>query len=110
MKSAALKPAARRFVEPARTSEAETPLIIEDVAIHEGSAAGDEDVVVEDDGVAMPVASPVVPAPAEAAEEADVEAHAERDARSGDEKPRIPIPSRPGDNGSSVHHPRIVLR
>src|SRR5947208_4775406 len=109
MEPAALKPAARRLMEPARATEAETPAI-EDVAIHEGSAVGDEDVVVEDDGVAMPVASPVVPPPAEAAKEPDVEAHAERDARSGDEEPRIPVPSRPGDDGSSVHHPRIVLR
>ena len=106
VETAAVEPAA---VEPARATEAETPAI-EGVAIHEGSAAGDEDVVVEDDGVAMPVASPVVQTPAEAAEEADVEAHAEPDAGSGDEQPRIPIPSRPGDDGRSVHHPRIVLR
>ena len=101
-----VKPAA---ANPApRASEAETPLI-EDVAIHERSAAGDEDVVVEDDAVAMPVASPVVKPPAESSEEADVEGR-ERDARSGDEQPRIPIPSRPGDDGRSVHHPRVVFR
>src|SRR2546426_587882 len=101
VKPAAAKPAPR-------ASEAETPLI-EGVAIHEGSAAGDEDVVVEDDSVAMPVASPAVKPPAEPAEEADVEGP-ERDARSGDEQPRIPIPSRPGDDGRSVHHPRVVFR
>src|SRR6267142_2821666 len=106
----AAKPSAVELAaaEPARATEAETPLI-EDVAIHEGSAAGDEDIVVEDDGVAIPVASPVVKTPEEAAEEADVEVH-EPNARSGDEQPRIPIPSRPGDDGRSVDHPRIVLR
>src|ERR1017187_938506 len=44
---------------------------IEVVAIDENSAVGNVGIVVKNDAVAMPVVSPVVPAPAESAKEAD---------------------------------------
>ena len=48
--------------------------VIEGVVIGEDSAVGDVGVVVEDDSVPMPIVSPVVPAPAIAAKEADAKA------------------------------------
>ena len=45
--------------------------VIKSVVVGEDSAVGDIGVVVEDDSVAMPIISPVVPAPAIAAKETD---------------------------------------
>jgi hypothetical protein len=56
--------------------------VIEGGAIGEDSAVGDVGVVVENDSVVMPVVSPVVPAPAIAAKEADAKAQAKRNSRS----------------------------
>ena len=83
---------------------------IERVVIGEDSAVGDVGVVVEDDSVAMPIISPVVPAPAEAAEEADAIAEAKRNSRSGKIQPWIPIPTWPDPDRPSIHEPGIIFR
>src|SRR5206468_8467696 len=62
------------------------------------------------DSVAIPVESPVATSPAEPGEEPDTKADAEHDSRSRNEQPRIPVPSRPGDERRAVHDPGIVLR
>ena len=54
------------------------------VVIDENSAAGNVGVVVVRDMAVIPVRSPVVPAPPEAAEEADAKAQAERNPQSGE--------------------------
>src|SRR2546426_2065596 len=109
----AMKPARTmesvRTVRPAPVTEART-LAIERPAIDERPAVRDERVVVVHDGVATPVESPVAPSPAEPCEEPDAEAGAEHDSRPGNEQPRIPVPSRPGDERRAIHHPGIVLR
>ena len=84
--------------------------VIEGVVIGEDSAVGDVGVVVENDSVAVPIVSPVVPAPAEAAEEADAIAEAKRNSRSGKIQPWIPIPTRPDPDRLSIHEPGIIFR
>ena len=75
--------------------------VIEVAAINERSTVGDIGVVVEEHSVAVPVPSPVIPAPTETAEEKPRPVKID----SGD---RIPIWVR--DNGIAVSEPRIVLR
>jgi hypothetical protein len=84
--------------------------VIEVVAIGEDSAAGDIAVVMEDDSVAMPVISPVVPSPAKAAKQADAKAEAPRNSRPGKVQSRIPIPARPNSEGLAIDQPGIVCR
>ena len=84
--------------------------VIEGVAIGEDSAVGDVAVVVEDDSVAMPVISPVVPSPAKAAKEADAKAEAKRNSRPGKVQSWIPIPARPNSEGLAIDQPGIVCR
>jgi len=83
---------------------------IEGVVIGEDSAVGYVGVVVEDDSVAMPVVSPVVPAPSVAAKEADAKAQAKGNSRSGKVQPWIPIPAWPNPDRLSIHEPRIIFR
>ena len=60
--------------------------------------------------VVMPVVSPVVPAPAKSAKEADSKAEAKRNSRAGKVQSWIPIPARPDPDGLSIHQPGVVLR
>src|SRR6202051_751820 len=80
------------------------------VAISESSAVRDVGVVVVDDSMVLPVRSPVMPAPAKAAEESDSKANTERQVWTAIPNSWIRIPSRPGNYVTSVHHPRIVCR
>ena len=84
--------------------------MIEGVVIAEDSAVGDVGVVVEDDSVPMPVVSPVVPAPAIAAKEANAKTEAKRNSRLGKVQSRIPIPARPYSQGFAVDETGIVCR
>src|SRR6266550_965158 len=84
--------------------------MIECVVIGEDSAVGYVRVVVENDAVAMPIVSPVMPSPAKTAKEADSKAEAKRKSRSGQVQPWIPIPTGPNTDGLSVREPRIILR
>src|ERR671924_494983 len=80
------------------------------VAVDERVAPGDKCVVVEDDGVVIPVSSPAVPPPTKPGKEADSKAYAERNSRPRNIQPWIPKPPWPGDDGRSIHDPRVVLR
>src|SRR6266481_4354790 len=84
--------------------------VVKGVVISEDSAVGYVGVVVVDDTVVMPIISPVVPAPAKAAEEADSRAEAKRNTRSGKVQPWIPIPAWPDPNRLSIREPGIILR
>src|SRR6266852_7362324 len=84
--------------------------VIEGVVIGEDSAVGYVGVVVEHDSVAMPIISPVVPAPAIAAKEADAKAQAKRNSRSGKVQPWIPIPAWPDPDWLSIHEPGVIFR
>jgi hypothetical protein len=70
-------------------------MMSEVVAIDERSAMGNVGVVVIDDGAVMPVGSPVMPSPAEAAEEADSKTYTERNRRAANEDSGNRIPSGP---------------
>src|SRR5882724_8723817 len=67
-------------------------------------------VVVVDDIVMMPIISPVVPAPAKTAEEADSKAETKRNTRSGKVQSGIPIPAGPDPDGLSIREPGIIFR
>src|ERR1700680_858415 len=84
--------------------------VIERVVIGEDSAVGYVGVVVEHDSVAMPVVSPVVPAPAIAAKEADAKAQAKRNSRPSKVQPWIPIPAWPDPDWLSIYEPGVIFR
>ena len=84
--------------------------VIEGVVIGEDSAVGDVGVVVEDDSVATPIVSPVMPSPAISAKEADAKAQAKRNSRSGKVQPWIPIPAWPDPDWLSIHEPGVIFR
>src|ERR1700730_13547981 len=84
--------------------------VIERVVIGEDSAVGDVGVIVEDDSVATPIVSPVVPSPAIAAKEADAKAQAKCNSRSGKVQPWIPIPAWPDPDWLSIHEPGVIFR
>ena len=83
---------------------------IERIVIDENSAVGDVGVVVVNNSVAVPIVSPVVPAPAKAAEEADSKTEAKPNPRTGKVEPWIRIPTRPDPDGLSIHEPRVIFR
>ena len=80
------------------------------VAIDDRSAVGDIRVVVVDYPVAMPIASPVMPAPTIPSEETDAEPDSKSDPRSGKEDSRHRVPARIGDDRLAIHEPGIIGR
>ena len=84
--------------------------VIEVVAIDDRPAVGDVGVVVVDYPVAMPVASPVMPAPPISSEKADPQADSKSNPRSAQEDPRHGIPAWIGDDRLAVHEPGIIGR
>src|SRR5438270_5344172 len=81
------------------------------VAVHDGAAVRYVGVVVVDDPPAVvPIESPVVPTPAEAAEGPDAKAEPETDSRAIQVESGIGIPTGEHRQGSPVSHPRIILR
>src|SRR5438876_4110184 len=83
-------------------------VVVEVVAIDDGCAMGDVGVVVVDYPVAMPIASPVMPAPSKSPEEADSKSNPERDCRPSQKDPWYGIPAWICDDRVAVHEPRIV--
>src|SRR5229473_7642347 len=81
---------------------------VEIVAIDDRSAVGDIGVVVVDHPVAMPVPSPVIPAPPKSSEETDSKSSAEVESRTVKEDSGLRIPTLVRDNGIAVHEPRII--
>ena len=82
--------------------------VVEVVAIDDRSAVGDVGVVVVDHPMAMPVASPVVPAPTISSEETDAEPDSKSNPRSGKEDARHRVPARICDDGLAIHEPGII--
>src|SRR5713101_558674 len=106
-RAAALKSAST--MKSATMIEVRAPAI-EGIVIGEDSTVGYVGVVVEKDAVAVPVISPVVPAPAKPAKEANAKAEATRNSRSGKVQSWIPIPVWPNADGLSIDEPGIVFR
>ena len=84
--------------------------VVEAVAIDDRSAVGDVGVVVVDDSMAMPVTSPVMPAPAKSSEEADSKSKPEGNCRTVKKDSGNWVPTRVGDDGRPVHEPGIIGR
>ena len=83
---------------------------VEVVAIDDRSAVRDIRVVVVDYPAAVPVISPVVPAPPKSAEEADAKSKTERDCGAGKKDSWNWNPAGVGNNRCSVYEPRIIGR
>src|SRR6266850_5168360 len=80
------------------------------VAIDDGSAVGDVGVVVVNHAMAVPVASPVMPAPTVPSEETDAEPDSKSNPSPSQENPRHGIPAWIGDDRIAVHQPGIIRR
>src|SRR6266481_3715869 len=114
-----LKVRSRRSVEP-RTSAAGPAsvervavvevVVAEIVAINDRPAVGDVGVVVVNHPMAMPVASPVMPAPTISSEETDAEPDSKSNPRSGEEDSRHGVPGRIRDDRLAIHEPGIIGR
>src|SRR5712692_10606839 len=114
-----LKVRSRRPVEP-RTSAARFASVervamvevaaIEVVAIDDRSAVRDVGVVVVDHCPAVPVVSPVMPAPPISSEKADSEADSNSNPHSGQEDSRHGIPAWICDDRLTIHEPGIIRR
>ena len=81
---------------------------VEVAAIDDRSAVRDIRVVVVDYPSAVPVVSPVMPAPSKSPEEADSKSNPERDCRPSKKDPRYGIPAWICNDRVAVHEPRIV--
>ena len=82
--------------------------MVEVVAIDDRSAVGDIGVVVVDHPMAMPIPSPVMPAPPKSSEEADSKSSTEVESRAAKKDSGHRIPTWVGDDGVAVHEPRII--
>src|SRR5712671_3319989 len=76
---------------------------IESVVISENSAVGNVGVVVVSDMAVIPVRSPMVPSPAEPAEETDAKSEAKSDSGAVEEQSWIRIPPGPDTDGLTIH-------
>src|SRR5260370_13850385 len=84
--------------------------VVEVVAIDDRSAVRDVGVVVVNHCSAVPVVSPVMPAPPISSEKTDPEADAKSNPRSCQEDPRHGMPAWIRDDRLTVHEPGIVGR
>src|SRR5467141_291462 len=82
--------------------------VVEVVAIDDRSAVRDVGVVVVNHPMAMPVASPVMPAPPKSTEESDSEPDSKSNPCSGQEDPRYGIPAWICDDRFAIHEPGII--
>src|SRR5713226_5342771 len=114
-----LKVRSRRPMEP-RTSAARSAsvervamievAVVEVVAIDDRSAVRNVGVVVVDRCSAVPVVSPVMPAPPISSKKTEPEADSKSNPRSGQEYPRHRIPTRIRDDRLTVHEPGVIGR
>src|SRR6266478_208731 len=82
--------------------------VVEVVAIDDGSTVGDVGVVVVNHPMAMPVASPVMPAPTISSEETDAEPDSKSNPRSGKEDSLHGVPAWICDDWLAIHEPGII--
>ena len=85
-------------------------VVVEVVAINDRSAVRDVGVVVVDHPMAMPVASPVMPAPTISSEEADSKSNPEGNYGTGKKDSGHRIPAWISNDRLAVHEPRIIGR
>src|SRR5712664_3629199 len=82
--------------------------VVEVVAIDDRSAVRNVGIVVVNHPMAMPVASPVMPAPPKSTEESDSEPDSKSNPCSGQEDPRYGIPAWICDDRFAIHEPGII--
>ena len=81
------------------------------IVVDDGSAMRDVRVVVENGSPAvMPIESPMLKTPAEAAEESDSESQSKSDSWTAQKESWIRIPTREYSQRGPIHQPRVVLR
>src|ERR1700674_5367101 len=85
-------------------------VVTEVVAVDDGSAVGDVGIVVVHRPAAVPVISPVVPAPSVSSEKTDPESDSKSNSRSCEENPRHGIPAWICHNRLAIHQPGIISR
>jgi hypothetical protein len=85
-------------------------VVIEVVAIDDRAAVRNVGIVVVNHPMAVPIASPVMPAPSVAPIEVGAVAHSEEDHRAVVPGARIGIPAWPSNNRASIDDPGIVGR
>src|SRR5216683_731217 len=85
-------------------------VVTEIVAVDDRPAVRDVRVVVVDHPMAVPIASPVMPAPPISSEKADPKADSKSNPGSGQEDSRHGIPAWICDDGLAVHEPGIIGR
>src|SRR6267154_2117289 len=107
-----LKVRCRRPVEPltcaARPTSVERVAVVEVVTINDRPAVGDVGVVIVNHPMAMPVASPVMPAPTISSEETDAEPNSKSNPPSGKEDSRHGVPARIRQDRLAIHEPGII--
>src|ERR1700676_3498922 len=79
-------------------------------AVTEVSAVRDERVMVEEGSTAMPVVSPVAPAPPKASEVPDSKSKTERESDAAPKNSGHRIPAWVGDDWCAIYQPRIIGR
>src|SRR6266436_9325492 len=94
--------------EAAVVKVAAIEITVMESAVTEVSAVRDESVMVEECSTAMPVVSPVAPAPPKASEVPDTKSNTEGESDAAPKNPRHRIPARVGDDGRAVHEPGII--
>src|SRR5580700_5353094 len=82
--------------------------VVEVVAIDDRSTVGDIGVVIVDHPMAVPVPSPVIPAPPKSSEETDSKSSAEVESRTAIKDSGHGIPTWIGNDGIAVYEPRVI--
>src|SRR6266851_3011497 len=82
--------------------------MIEVAEIDNRSAVGDVGIVVVNRRAAMPVISPVMPAPPKSSEVADSKSNTERESDAAPKNPGHRIPAWVRDDRRTVHEPRVI--
>src|SRR6266851_5237728 len=82
--------------------------VVEVAVIDNRSAVGDVGIVVVNRRAAMPVISPVMPAPPKSSEVTDSKSNTERESDAAPKNPGHSIPAWVGNNRRTVHQPRII--
>src|SRR6266436_9651006 len=96
--------------EAAVVKVAAIEITVMESAVTEVSAVRDESVMVEECSTAMPVISPVAPAPPKASEVPDTKSNTKGESDAAPKNPGHRIPARVGDDWRAIHQPRIIGR
>src|SRR5882762_6706729 len=97
-------------IESAMVKVAVIEITVMESVVAKLSAVRNELVMVEECPAAMPVVSPMAPAPPKSAEISKSESNTERESDAAPKNSRHRIPAWVGDDRSAIHKPRIIGR